>query len=82
MSRQTGLDVVPGAIAACIEQGMVGDYEILHAVARVSRCTLFTVARVLHVLCGTDPDRHFWSKDRRGNYQTLSGSRANVLLAA
>lgn len=81
MTRGTGLEVVPGAIVACIERGLVGEDEIVNAAARVSRCTRSTVLYVLYALCGTDPERDLWSINSRGNFQVLSGSRANVLLA-
>ncbi len=81
MIRATGLEVVPGAILACMEQGLVGEDEIVNAAARVSRCTRSTVLSVLYTLCGTDAGRHLWSTDWKGNFQPLSGSQANVLLA-
>lgn len=81
-SRDTGLNVIPGAIAACIEQGLIGEDAIVRAVARVSRCTRSTVLEVLYALCGTHQGRHLWSQDSSGDFHTVPDSLANVLLAA
>jgi hypothetical protein len=82
LRRQTGLVVVPGAILACIEQGMVTEDEILNGVARVSRCSRSTVLSVLIKLSGVDPEVHLWRADRNGNYRALTQSAPRVALAA
>lgn len=82
LRRQTGLVVVPGAILACIEQGMVTEDEILNGVARLSRCRRSTVLSVLIQLSGGDPDIHLWRADRAGNYHALTQSVSRVVLAA
>ena len=82
MCRRTGLSVVPGAIIACIEQGMIEENEIVNAVARVSLCRRSTVSDVLFALCGTDPDLNLWSATGRGDFEANNTSRANVILIA
>ena len=82
LRRQTGLAVVPGAICACIEQGMITEDEIVNGVARLSRCRRSTVLSVLVELSGDDPQRHLWRVDRAGKFHTLSRSAPHLLLAA
>lgn len=86
MWRDTGIAIIPGAILACIAQGMTTKDEIVSAVARVSRCKRTTVETVLGALTGADPERNLWGlRDQR--YYDLrnieeGGSRVHLLLAA
>jgi hypothetical protein len=82
LRRQTGLAVMPGAILACIEQGMITEDEILNGVARLSRCRRSMVLSVLIGLRGGDPEVHLWRADRTGNYHVLTQSVPKVALAA
>jgi len=85
MCRPTGLEIVPGAIAACIEQGMSFEDEIVHAVSRVSRWKRSTVLSVLIGLSGDDPSLNPWSKVSENHYRnspTISASHFGTLLAA
>lgn len=60
--RDTGLEVVPGAVIACIERGMTSEDEIVNAVARASRCKRRTVILLLEALTGDDPRQHLWQR--------------------
>jgi hypothetical protein len=60
MMRETGLQVVTGAIAAAIESGIADEDSIVNSVARVSRCARSTVRSILIALTGSDPDLHLW----------------------
>jgi len=82
LRRQTGLAVIPGAIVACIEQGMTTEDEILNGVARLSLCRRSTVRSVLVGLSGDDPERNLWCADKNGTFKRLGRSNPSVLLAA
>jgi hypothetical protein len=83
LARATGPRILPGAICACIEQGIMTEAEIVHAVARVSRCWHSTVDLVLNELTGADPEVHLWGIEDGNFYVHQSPApRVPVLLVA
>ncbi len=82
LRRQTGLTIVPGAIVACIKNGMMTEDEIVNAVARLSRCKRSTVQKVLVGLSGEDPEHYLWCCDQRGDFRLIAHGRAKLMLAA
>jgi hypothetical protein len=82
LKRATGLGVVPGAILACIEQGIISEDEIVNAVSRASRCRRSTVRSVLAAITGGEPERFMCKCDPQGRYQLHDSELSDVLLAA
>lgn len=66
--RLGGIEVVPGAIVAAIEQGLNTPFEIIPAVARVSRCYESTVKSILEGLAGEDVPDRLWAPNTNGTY--------------
>lgn len=66
--RDSGAEVIPGAIAAAIRAGITDEKEICHAVGRVSRCRVGAVATVLHGLSEEHVAGRLWAQTADGTF--------------
>jgi hypothetical protein len=58
--RETGVELVPGAIVGCIEAQIDANDNIVGAVARITKCRRSTVRACLKALTGENPREHLW----------------------
>ncbi len=83
LNRSTGPRILPGAISACIEQGMTDAEAIIHAASRVSRCNRSTVELMLTALSGNNPNLDLWGITKGGFYVHSSpAERPAIILAS
>lgn len=66
--RDSGVEVIPGAIAAAIRAGITDENEICHAVGRVARCRVSAVATVLHGLSDEHVAGRLWAQTENGTF--------------
>ena len=60
MRRMTGVQVVVGAIIACLEDGIDSEADIITVVSRVSRCRWWTVETILRTLAAWPVADRLW----------------------
>lgn len=80
--RQTGPQVLIGAIMACIAEGWAAEHEIVDAVTRATRCHATTVEMALDAFAGNDPAIHLWQYTGSAYSLHETRTRRPVLLAA
>jgi hypothetical protein len=79
--RERGFGMIPGAIVAAIEMGIVIPREIAKTVARVTRCRDTTVAEVLEALGAPWVEDRLWAYDEADERYYLVGDERGKLIS-